>query len=37
MRVRWTLLALSQLDAIQDYIAEDNPLAAFEFTPPDFQ
>lgn len=32
MRVRWTLLALSQLDAIQDYIAEDNPLAAFEVT-----
>lgn len=30
MRVRWTLAALSQLDAIQDYIAEDNPLAAFE-------
>lgn len=32
MRVRWTLLALSQLDAIQEYVAEDNPLAAFEVT-----
>jgi len=29
LRVRWSLLALSQLDAIQDYIAEENPLAAF--------
>ncbi|NKC11846.1 MAG: hypothetical protein GKR94_06480 [Gammaproteobacteria bacterium] len=32
MRVRRTRLALSQLDAIQDYIAEDNPVAAFEVT-----
>lgn len=32
MRVRWTPLALSQLDRIQDYIAEENPVAAFETT-----
>lgn len=29
MRVRWSLIALSQLDEIQEYIAEENPLAAF--------
>ena len=32
MRVRWTRLALSQLDAIQDHVAQDNPVAAFELT-----
>lgn len=30
MRVVWTAPALRQLEEIQDYIAEDNPLAAFE-------
>lgn len=28
MRVRWTVPALADLDAIQDYIAERNPPAA---------
>ncbi|MGI9303000.1 MAG: type II toxin-antitoxin system RelE/ParE family toxin [Gammaproteobacteria bacterium] len=32
MRIRWTLRALSQLDDIQDHIAEDNPRAAFDVT-----
>ena len=30
MRTRWTSIALSQLEALQDYIAEDDPLAACE-------
>lgn len=29
MRVRWTRVALAQLDEIQDYIAQDSPLAAY--------
>jgi addiction module RelE/StbE family toxin len=29
MRVAWTEPALEQLDRIQDYIAEDSPLAAY--------
>ncbi len=30
MRVRWTRPALSQLDQIQDYVAEDSPAAAHD-------
>ncbi len=29
MHVRWSLLALSQLDDIQAYIAEEDPVAAY--------
>lgn len=29
MRVAWTRIALSQLDEIQDYIAEESPAAAY--------
>ena len=29
MRVAWTRVALSQLDQIQDYIAQDSPIAAY--------
>ncbi len=32
MRIRWTLLALEQLEEIQDYIAEHDPGAAFDVT-----
>jgi toxin ParE1/3/4 len=32
MDVRWTIPALTDLDAIQDYIARDNPVAAYELT-----
>lgn len=30
MRIRWTVPALRALESIQDYIAKDNPRAAFE-------
>lgn len=30
MLVRWTRLALTDLDEIQDFIAQDSPRAAFE-------
>ncbi len=30
MRIRWTEPAAKALDSIQDYIAKDNPQAAFE-------
>ena len=30
LSVRWTTPSLSQLENIQDYIAKDNPVAAFE-------
>jgi len=30
MKVRWSIDALQQLDVIQEYIAEDDPLAAYE-------
>lgn len=30
MKIRWSIDALQQLDEIQDYIAEDDPLAAYE-------
>lgn len=30
MRVVWTRVALSQLDEIQDYIARDSPIAAYQ-------
>ena len=29
MRVRWTRIALGQLDEIQQFIAQDSPLAAY--------
>jgi addiction module RelE/StbE family toxin len=29
MRVAWTRIALSQLDEIQDYIAEESPASAY--------
>ena len=29
MRVRWTRPALRDLDGIQDYVAQDSPLAAY--------
>ena len=32
MRVRWTNPALRQLDEIQDYIAQDDPRAAFDLS-----
>jgi len=32
MRVVWTGPALRQLEEIEDYIAQDNPIAAFEVT-----
>lgn len=32
MRIRWTEPAASALDSIQDYIAKDNPSAAFKVT-----
>lgn len=30
MKIRWSIVALQQLDELQDYIAEDDPLAAYE-------
>jgi addiction module RelE/StbE family toxin len=30
MKVVWTRIALSQLDEIQDYIAQDSPAAAYK-------
>ena len=30
MRVVWTRVALSQLDEVQDYIAQDSPAAAYK-------
>ena len=30
MRIRWTALAVAQLEEIEDYIAEDDPIAAYE-------
>ena len=32
MRIRWTKPAAAALGAIQDYIADENPRAAFEVT-----